>query len=415
MTYSVVPGAARTSPTWPRSGSRAWWPGPTTPATCPPARSRALLAGMGMTEKQGGSDVRANTTRAEPPGDGHVAAHRAQVVLLGADVRRVPHAGPGAGRAVVLPGAPVAAGRRAQRRVPPPAAEGQAGQPVQRLQRDRARRGRRLAGGRGGAGRPHHHRHGHPHPARLRARRHGTMRQATAQALHHAAHRRAFGKALVDQPLMRNVLADLAVESEAARVTALRLARAFDEAARGDERRRRLPPAGDRGGQVLGVQAPADGGGRGAGVPGRQRLRRGVDHAPAVPGEPAQRHLGGVGQRDLPGRAAGAWPGSPRGSRRSSPSSSRRAGADAPPGRRGARVRAELGDTEGIEARARRVVERMALALQASLLVRHGHPAVADAFCASPPGRRRRAWRSAPCRPTAAPTPIITRATPIPT
>ena len=62
-----------------------------------------------------------------------------------------------------------------------------------------------------------------------------TIRQATAQALHHAAHRRAFGKALVDQPLMRVVLADLAVESEAATVTALRLARAFDDAARGDE------------------------------------------------------------------------------------------------------------------------------------------------------------------------------------
>ncbi len=48
-----------------------------------------------------------------------------------------------------------------------------------------------------------------------------------------------------------------------------------------------------------------------------------------------------------------------------------------------ARVRAELGDADGIEARARRVVERMALALQGSLLVRFGHPAVADAFCAS--------------------------------
>jgi len=48
-----------------------------------------------------------------------------------------------------------------------------------------------------------------------------------------------------------------------------------------------------------------------------------------------------------------------------------------------ARVRAELGDADGIEARARRVVEAMALALQGSLLVRFGHPAVADAFCAS--------------------------------
>ena len=110
-----------------------------------------------------------------------------------------------------------------------------------------------------------------------------TVRQATAQALHHAAHRRAFGKALVDQPLMRVVLADLAVESEAATLTALRLARAFDDAALGDEAAAALPPAGHRGRQVLGVQAPADRGGRGARVPGRQRLRRGVDHAAPVP------------------------------------------------------------------------------------------------------------------------------------
>src|SRR5690606_42025100 len=48
-----------------------------------------------------------------------------------------------------------------------------------------------------------------------------------------------------------------------------------------------------------------------------------------------------------------------------------------------ARVRSELGDIVGIEARARRVVEAMALAFQGSLLVRHGHPAVADAFLAS--------------------------------
>ena len=54
------------------------------------------------------------------------------------------------------------------------------------------------------------------------------MRQAVAQATHHAAHRSAFGKTLIDQPLMQNVLADLCVESEAATVTAMRLARAYD-------------------------------------------------------------------------------------------------------------------------------------------------------------------------------------------
>src|SRR5438128_8664798 len=64
------------------------------------------------------------------------------------------------------------------------------------------------------------------------------MRQGVAQATHHAAHRSAFGKLLADQPLMRNVLADLSVESEAATASALRLARAYDEAAAGDEQAR---------------------------------------------------------------------------------------------------------------------------------------------------------------------------------
>lgn len=59
------------------------------------------------------------------------------------------------------------------------------------------------------------------------------------------------------------------------------------------------------------------------------------------------------------------------------------AGADARLDEAVRALRAELGDVEGIELRARRIVERMALALQGSLLVRHGHPAVADAFCAS--------------------------------
>jgi putative acyl-CoA dehydrogenase len=54
------------------------------------------------------------------------------------------------------------------------------------------------------------------------------MRQAVTQAIHHARHRSAFGKLLIDQPLMRNVLADLAIETEAAIVLMMRLARAFE-------------------------------------------------------------------------------------------------------------------------------------------------------------------------------------------
>src|SRR3546814_12607425 len=58
------------------------------------------------------------------------------------------------------------------------------------------------------------------------------MRMALAQAMHHASHRRAFGKRLVEQPLMRNVLADLAIESEAALTLSMRVARAVDASPR---------------------------------------------------------------------------------------------------------------------------------------------------------------------------------------
>ena len=57
----------------------------------------------------------------------------------------------------------------------------------------------------------------------------GLMRQAVAQATHHTAHRKAFQALLTRQPLMKNVLADLALESEAATALVMRVARAFDD------------------------------------------------------------------------------------------------------------------------------------------------------------------------------------------
>ena len=63
-----------------------------------------------------------------------------------------------------------------------------------------------------------------------------SMRTGLARAIHHAQHRKAFGAYLIDQPLMRNVLADLAVEAEAATMVAMRMAGATDAAVRGDER-----------------------------------------------------------------------------------------------------------------------------------------------------------------------------------
>ena len=75
------------------------------------------------------------------------------------------------------------------------------------------------------------------------------MRRGVAEAVWHARHRSAFGARLYEQPLMRNVLADLALESEAATATALRLARSYDE---GDAH---VPALRHRGPEVLDLQA----------------------------------------------------------------------------------------------------------------------------------------------------------------
>jgi putative acyl-CoA dehydrogenase len=210
------------------------------------------------------------------------------------------------------------------------------------------------------------------------------LRAGVAQATHHAAHRSAFGKRLIDQPLMRGVLADLCVESEAATVSAMRLARSYDEAAAGDE-------------------AAAD----------FRRIANAVlkywicKRAPAHAVECLE-CLGGNGYVEESGMPrlfresplASIWEGSGnvqcldvlRAMVRSPVAveaffAEVAEGAATEP-RLDAYVTAlreeELtSDPETLEPRARRVVERMALALQGSLLVRFGDEAVADAFCAS--------------------------------
>jgi putative acyl-CoA dehydrogenase len=208
-------------------------------------------------------------------------------------------------------------------------------------------------------------------------------RAGVVQALHHTAHRSAFGAELIDQPLMQNVLADLCVESEAATISALRLARSYDEVAAGDEQAfefRRLSNAVLK--YWMCKRAPAHAvecleclGGNGyvedSGMP---RLFRESPLASIWEGS------GNVQCLDVL-RAMVKSPGSVE----AFFDEVLQAGGAEP--RLDAYVnslREEVpGDIETIQARARRVVERMAIALQASLLLRHGDPAVADAFCAS--------------------------------
>ena len=143
-------------------------------------------------------------------------ADRPQVVLLGADVGCLPDAGPDRGRAVVLLRAALAGRTAAATRSTCSASRtSSATAPTPRPRSSMLGASAQLVGEDGQGVRTiitmvHH--------TRLDAALSSAalMRQAVAQALHHAAHRSAFQKRLIDQPLMRNVLADLALEAEAA-------------------------------------------------------------------------------------------------------------------------------------------------------------------------------------------------------
>jgi len=214
------------------------------------------------------------------------------------------------------------------------------------------------------------------------------MRAGVVSATHHAAHRSAFGKLLIDQPLMRNVLADLCVESEAATALAMRLARAYDEA-----------------------HADADAGADSSDAQLFKRLATAVGkywtckRAPNHAFE-ALECLGGAGYVEESGMPrlyreaplASIWEGSgnvmsldvlraltrsPRSLEVFLAEVELAGGADARLDARVQDLKGRFADPQTLETRARRVVEDMALCLQGSLLVRHAPPAVADAFCAS--------------------------------
>jgi putative acyl-CoA dehydrogenase len=221
----------------------------------------------------------------------------------------------------------------------------------------------------------------------------GLMRQALSLAIHHTSQRKAFGKALIDQPLMQNVLADLAVESEAATALAMRLARAVDRSEHdpGDEHeavmRRLLTP-----------------------VAKFWVCKRGSHFA-----QEAMECLGGNGYVEERGEGAMAriyremplnsiWEGAANIMALDLLRALRKGGRDGDcvgalatelAGSRGAHAafdgfvaalfeRIELGADE---VESRRLAQDIALAVQASLLHRHAPPFVFDAFCASRLGR----------------------------
>ena len=129
---------------------------------------RGMTLGMGMTEKQGGTDVRSNMTRADARRR-RLSHHRAQMVHVGADVRRVPGAGAGRRRLDLFLHAALQAGRIGQCD-PVPAPEGQTRQPLQCIVRGGIRRRLCEARRRRGQGHPHHHPDGAADAAGLRDR-----------------------------------------------------------------------------------------------------------------------------------------------------------------------------------------------------------------------------------------------------
>ena len=385
MTYSVIP-ALRTQPElaaeWePRFFSNAY-----DPANAPAGEKAGALAGMGMTEKQGGTDVRANTTVARPVNGGgpgaeyELTGHKWFMSAPQCDAFLVLAQADGGISCFLFP------------RWTPDGERNRF-----RLQRLKDKLGNRsnassevefdaasawLVGEEGAGVRTIIEMVNH---TRLDCVLGGAtgMRVGVAEAIHHTAHRSVFGRELVSQPLMRNVLADLAIESEAATISALRLARAYDEALAGDEEAQQLKRIANA---VLKYWI----------------CKRAVVHA----GE-ALECLGGNGYVEESGLPRlfresplnSIWEGSGNvqcldvlRAMIKSPAALEAFFAEVEEGAAAeprlasfaTALRAELpGDLETIESRARRVVEKMALALQGSLLVRYGDEAVAEAFCAS--------------------------------
>ncbi|OOC54432.1 MULTISPECIES: acyl-CoA dehydrogenase family protein [Nocardiopsis] len=380
MTYAAVP-ALRHSPELARRyepllTARAYDFGLRAPHT-----KRGLLAGMSMTEKQGGSDVRANTTRAVPTKEGHhlLTGHKWFTSAPMSDLFLTLAQAPEGLTCFLVPRVLEDGGRNALY--------------IQRLKDKLGNRSNASAEleydgavahlvGEPGRGVPTIIEMVNCTRLDCVIGSAAGMRAAVVHALHHAEHRGAFGAALVDQPLMRNVLADLALESEAATALMTRLAGAADRAVRGDEGEaafRRLAVAVGK--FWVTKRQPAHAaealeclGGNGyveeSGMP---RLFR------DSPLNSIWEGSGNVAALDVL-RAMGRNPESLEAFLAELGTAG---GVDDHYDAAVKRLEQSLGDLDEAQYRARSVVELMALTLQASVLLRHAPTPVAEAFTAS--------------------------------
>lgn len=380
MTYAAVP-ALRTDRELAERFEPLLTSGSYDPELRAPHTKPGCIAGMSMTEKQGGSDVRANTTQAAPQPDGSYAivGHKWFTSAPNSDLLLTLAQAPGGLTCFVLPRVLPDGSRNAIR--------------LQRL-KDKL-------GNRSNASSEVEYEHaigwrlgeeGRGVPTIIEMVN-GTrldctlgsatlMRHGVHLAAHHVSHRAAFGRTLIDQPLMRNVIADLAVEAEASTTVALWLAELTDAAEAGDERAALL--------RRLGLA-----------VSKYYVCKRGPMHVAE-----AMECLGGNGYveasrfprlfRESP--LTSIWEGSGNVAALDAlravakhPDSlavlidelRQSAGTDARYDAFIERLAAHFADVETIELRARTICGELALALQACLLLRFGAPAVADAFIAS--------------------------------
>lgn len=354
------------------------------PRFVPASQKRGVLFGMALTERQGGSDVQANTTRAEPMGKGgpgeeyEINGHKwfcsapmcdAFLTLAQSQnglscfllPRLLPH---GTRNGFLIERLKDKLGNRSN-----------ASSEVE------FRGARAWMVGEEGRG----------VPTIIEMVRHtrldcafgsaATMRRALAEATHHAAHRRAFGKRLLEQPLMRNVLADLCLETEAATALALRLARGFDESPQ-DEGQRLFTRLATAVGKywitrrTVGVVAEALECLGGNGYVEESPMPRLYRDAPLNSIWEGSGNVQCLEMLRAINKDAGTLEMTLQEIRGA-------LGGNLHFDNFADRLERELADSTRLEERARRLAELLALALQGSLLVRHAPHEVSDAFCAS--------------------------------
>jgi putative acyl-CoA dehydrogenase len=386
MTFAAVP-ALRAQP----EIAAEWEPLLTStsydPEGVPAPGKGSAICGMAMTEKQGGSDVRANTTRAAPVNGGGPGA---EYLITG---HKWFCSAPMSDLFLILAQADEGLSCFALPRILPDGERNAIS--IERLKEKLGNRSNasseveydgalaRMVGEPGRGVPTIIEMVGHTRLDCITGTAAG-MHAAVAQATWHAAHRSAFGSPLADKPLMANVLADLAVEAEAATALAMRLARAYDQA--GDDPaeahlKRLATPIGkfhvcQRAPQHAFEALEVFGGAGYVEESGMPRLYR------EAPLNSIWEGSGNVMALDV----LRALAHEPEALESFFAEVELAAGADRRLDTHVAELRTEFADPDGLESRARRIVERMAVALQGSLLVRHAPEPVADAFCASRPG-----------------------------